>query len=379
MKKMIAMILAAGAMSGFAAPTANEDFVVAEDAKTYTNAVQAAKEYTDAAIQTAIGSIPPPAPSMTTNAVCNIVTNEVVVDYTEWAVSPSQYDGKEISVFKSGDGWVPWVDYGTETEAQLAPPIGDDASLSLMWPQTSIGEPITATRQPITQNALGHARLVDLPPLTNGLPTMADIPSTNGFVTAGTTSNIVDSALDSFSSTGSVKYLSWLDEEGNWNNSPLYFKVDTGRDIFSVWFHYYQTWFDLPTKIQMLDAVYAAAQANTNYTDSAISSADTTYKSFALTSPTNVNQSVQFLNIASLTPSTIDIPLPAGGGTKDWIIYIYAATNVTLRLPAATWWMADAASTNDIAPQTPTALYFSQAAEGTFTMGRQEFTEVVLP
>ena len=35
------------AASLMAAPTANEDFVVAEDAKTYTNAVDAAKEYTD--------------------------------------------------------------------------------------------------------------------------------------------------------------------------------------------------------------------------------------------------------------------------------------------------------------------------------------------
>ena len=33
-----------------AAPTANEDFVVAEDAKTYTNAVNAANAYTDGKI-----------------------------------------------------------------------------------------------------------------------------------------------------------------------------------------------------------------------------------------------------------------------------------------------------------------------------------------
>ena len=82
MKKIIAMILAAGAMSGFAAPTANEDFVVAEDARTYTNAVQAAKEYTD----TAIARIPPPAASMTTNDVCAIVTNEVTVA-GEWKLT----------------------------------------------------------------------------------------------------------------------------------------------------------------------------------------------------------------------------------------------------------------------------------------------------
>ena len=74
MKKMIAIMLAAGAMSGFAAPTANEDFVIAEDAKTYTNAVQAAKTYTDAAIAAM------PSGGISTNDVCNIVTNEV----SEW-------------------------------------------------------------------------------------------------------------------------------------------------------------------------------------------------------------------------------------------------------------------------------------------------------
>lgn len=50
-----------------------------------TNEVYTAAE-TDAAILTAIGSIPPPAPSMTTNAVCDIVTNEVATSwiYGEW-------------------------------------------------------------------------------------------------------------------------------------------------------------------------------------------------------------------------------------------------------------------------------------------------------
>ena len=48
------------AASLMAAPTANEDFVVAEDAKTFTNAVDAAKEYTDgkiAAIDVGVTSV----------------------------------------------------------------------------------------------------------------------------------------------------------------------------------------------------------------------------------------------------------------------------------------------------------------------------------
>ena len=50
MKKFCMMSIALLSAACLAAPTANEDFVIAEDAKTYTNAVRAAKEYTDGAI-----------------------------------------------------------------------------------------------------------------------------------------------------------------------------------------------------------------------------------------------------------------------------------------------------------------------------------------
>ena len=51
MKKLLALFgIVSIASAAFSAPTANEDFVVAEDARTYTNAVAAAKEYTDAAV-----------------------------------------------------------------------------------------------------------------------------------------------------------------------------------------------------------------------------------------------------------------------------------------------------------------------------------------
>ena len=50
MKKLLALFgIVSIASAAFSAPTANEDFVVAEDARTYTNAVAAAKEYTDEA------------------------------------------------------------------------------------------------------------------------------------------------------------------------------------------------------------------------------------------------------------------------------------------------------------------------------------------
>ena len=109
----------------------------------------------------------------------------------------------------------------------------------------------------------------------------------------------------------------------------------------------------------------------------AISNADTSYP--RVIGITNINQTVQYVAINSDVPTTLSIMLPTCGDTKDWIVYVTSQTNVTISLPAATWWLADTSATNDIAPQTPTALYFSQAADGIYTLGRQEFTEVVLP
>ena len=57
MERLASIFLACGVMAAFAAPTANEDFVVAEDAKTYTNAVNAARAYTDTAIAGATGGV----------------------------------------------------------------------------------------------------------------------------------------------------------------------------------------------------------------------------------------------------------------------------------------------------------------------------------
>ena len=118
----------------------------------------------------------------------------------------------------------------------------------------------------------------------------------------------------------------------------------------------------------------AAATAATNYTDTAIADADTTYR--RTVGITNLNQSVQYVNITDTAPSTLQIQLPTNGETKDWMVYINAATNATLTLPAVTWWMADTAYTNAIQAATPTALYFSQVSTNIYILGRQELKEV---
>jgi len=70
-----------------AAPTANEDFVVAEDAKTYTNAVNAANDYTDAAIAALPPSEPPGNYAAVSNAAMNALSrSEAKAGFTRWII-----------------------------------------------------------------------------------------------------------------------------------------------------------------------------------------------------------------------------------------------------------------------------------------------------
>ena len=88
------------------------------------------------------------------------------------------------------------------------------------------------------------------------------------------------------------------------------------------------------------------------------------------------NRTVQYVNVTNTAPSTLALQIPTDGEVKDWLVYVVSVTNVTLSLPPATYWMSDVAHTNDIAPATPTALYFTEATNGVFVVGRQELTPV---
>ena len=608
MKKMIAMILAAGAMSGFAAPTANEDFVIAEDAKTYTNAVQAAKEYIDTAIATAarpatrivtedgmrftdatgcvfavsfatgrfvatnlfltapgvefvytnispiawglVGGSPfvqlnakfiaydatkkrwvalpmtwenyltpeniaavdagifqsatntpfdaasftiydtgfigvpdhaagtfyyvagSPVTSLvdrvvyesgtnaiisasttytdhatnnlhkslaliTTNDVCNIVTNEVVVEFTEWEC-PQGY-----KIVWKGNGWEPYY-LGTNPNTDIEEwqstgyaEIGSADSTNLIWEEGETAPiEITASRQAITRNALGLARLIDLPPLTNGIPeeiaskaSINDVQLTPVYGGKGE-----EWSYSGLPSGVTVAYIKYDNEVSYWawhvvlsNSDYAFVSADGDADATEVhvnsdqWLGSGDSNYDFTASrnpiigytlgtqtnkvmastgsvaaasaavaqaatnytdtitngLASASSVAAASAAATSYTDSAIAATDTSYP--RVSGITNVNQTVQYVSIDSAVPTTLSIMLPTTGDTKDWIVYVTAQTNVTITLPAATWWLADTSATNDIAPRTPTALYFSQAADNIYTMGRQEFTEVVLP
>ena len=125
-------------------------------------------------------------------------------------------------------------------------------------------------------------------------------------------------------------------------------------------------------------ALDAEAQNATNAADYAVASADTSYPRF--TSATNLNQSVQYLTSAPNNVLTIELPT-GSAATKDWIVYAYFGVETPLVLPTAIWWMADEAYTNAIPASTPTAFYFSQVADGIYTISRQELksVEIVAP
>ena len=114
-----------------------------------------------------------PPQSMSTNVVCDIVTNTTVVGWTDrWTATPSY----EVIVW-TDNGWVPMF-RGLDTDGIAK---GDRSSTNLTW-SAALGESaedIVAYRIPTTQNALGVARLIDLPPLTNGLASASSLSETD--------------------------------------------------------------------------------------------------------------------------------------------------------------------------------------------------------
>ena len=91
------------------------------------------------------------------------------------------------------------------------------------------------------------------------------------------------------------------------------------------------------------------------------------------------NQTIQVVVNESLTVEPLNIELPLHGRCNDWIVYVVAATNMTLSLPPADYWIRNDTVTNDIAAGTPTALYFSQVSTNNiFTIGRQEYIPITV-
>ena len=197
MKKLCIIHIALLSAVCLAAPTANEDFVIAEDARTYTNAVQAAKEYTDTATNVLLRSIA----LVTTNDVCAIVTNETA-SFSTWTLSTNgtdfatgvifdyidEYNGWEMREIRFGDNQVCYFDESIVWSSKDATTFTTEGNIGEigqatedMWWGT-----ITATRKRFDRNALGLARLVDLPGLTNGLVLTESDPTVHSWAKSAT-------------------------------------------------------------------------------------------------------------------------------------------------------------------------------------------------
>ena len=188
-------------------------------------------------------------------------------------------------------------------------------------------------------------------------------------ISASTSTNIAgfvaQTALGSFAETGTVQYA---------EEASTAIGADSAEDAYNL--RYGEDQRSASQIFTVLDE-----SASTNYAQTAaanaVENADTTYR--RTIGITNLNQSVQYVNITDTAPTTLAISMPTDGATKDWMVYVVSVTNVTLSLPSATWWMADTAYTNDVPPATPTAFWFSQVTDGIYILGRQDLTEVAAP
>lgn len=210
---------------------------------------------------------------MTTNVVKDIITNTVVVGYTDWTYSGSTIEGVTYSItFEPSGGQYVFTLWNASTAANLGTTTSDELNPTSLSFNVSSGT-IVASRNEIRRNANGFAMYSDLQALEQKIDDM-----------------------------------------------------------------------------------------------------DTSY--FRTVGITNKNQSVQYVYTDAQT-TDLQILMPTNGMTKDWLVYILPSTNVTLHLPPANYWATSESVTNDIPMLTPTALYFSQINEDTFSLGRQELTAII--
>ena len=284
--------------------------------------------------------------------------------FSDWVVVPN-YDGLlsvkwlDNEAYGMGDGWFLW-DTDAENYASFEAK-GNSQSTSLSWTEQSADYTATATR---TENPIvGY---------TLGTQTNSVLAATNSLISASTATNIAFAV--SADATNSLHK----------SIAPTITNTVTKSYVESLGI---ESGISAATATNIASSVATSATNDLNkslaptitniastVSSSAIASADTTYR--RTIGITNLNQSVQYVNITSPDPTTLAILMPTGGVTKDWMVYVSSVTNIAILLPPATWWMADTAYTNDIPPATPTALWFSQVTDGVFILGRQELTEV---
>ena len=285
--------------------------------------------------------------SAVSNAAMNALSRaEAAAGFTPWVFSDGVDRGQPVWD-ENFQYW--YLNYEGITYSEQSGTIGDDATIISSWMYFDSGEevsvPWTTTR--------------------TRLPTMADIAAVKQFAT-NYTDSATNALVDALTS-GAITVTQANDARHALSLEGTY-DARFADAIFS------QLDASTETNATQTAQIAANASAATNYTDAAIAGADTSYRRF--TALTNLNQSVQFVTL-SASDTTLSIEPPTNGDTKDWIVYVLAATNTTLVLPPATWYMTDTANTNDI-PAGMTAFYFTQMTDGLYMLGRQELKPITI-
>ena len=342
---------------------------------------------------------------LTTNDVCNIVTNEstsyiMESDWIDVEITSLKWDASLCSGLANGQYFDFDIDEGGffsirfgdyfifamnfETQIGSSPPEWGTINIENITTHDETNGVFIATD---TKNDLGLARLADLPPLTNGLISASTatnivndltegkyISTTGGVVTgniilpqtqgSGSTTTINGNGITAgFEGFTIDTYASTLELKGssatiNFSDIRLLSGWDSLRDGDG---------YTVPSLL--------ASATNDLVSTQQMEALDTSYRHFS--EPTNVNQSVQFVTNAPDNILTIQIPV-GHDSTKDWIVYAFFATNVTISIPTNIVWFSSKASvTNEIPANTMTALYFTQIAEGAYVVSRSTMTPIL--
>lgn len=123
------------------------------------------------------------ASAITTNDVFNIATNEVGTEFSDWVVSPglpSYAVGYKLYFSVDFSTWVLWLYDSVSNVVGSTETFGTERDTSIDFPYEWEYGTISFSRDVIkTRNALGLARLTDLPPLTNGLASATSVSAAN--------------------------------------------------------------------------------------------------------------------------------------------------------------------------------------------------------
>ena len=164
------------------------------------SAIDGVPAETDPTVPAWAKSPTPPASGITTNDVCAIVTNEVATGWSKWAWT----DGGDWGTPYYDDGVGEWLCDSMNGAVEGTTDINATSITYFLW-DAELEQDLhhTATRTRLTRNALGLARLVDLPQLTNDVPYMissaaqAAISTNNpAFITAVTNCPVVIATMD---------------------------------------------------------------------------------------------------------------------------------------------------------------------------------------